>query len=83
MFMDNRNNLSKPLRDSTAALFLNAAFTAPKNLLNGKTPKQALAITKNEYNNSIRKALASDIQSDNDQFINWLYWDRDNLTLCE
>lgn len=32
---------------------------------------------------SIRDAINSDVQSDADQFINWLLWDRDNLTLCQ
>ena len=83
VFMDNANNMAKPLNDSTAALFLDAAFAAPKALLSGKTPKVAVESARKEYDSSIRKALSSDVQSDDDQFINWLYWDRDNLKLCE
>ena len=78
-----KGKISNPKHDDTAALFLDAAFTAPKTLLNGKTPKQAIDATKKAYNNSIAKALNSDIQSDNDQFIGWLLWDRNHLTLCQ
>ena len=74
--------MSDPLRDNTAALFLDAAFAAPKVLLRGGTVKDAIEASRKEYDRSIRKAINSDIQSDNDQFVNWLYWDRDNLVAC-
>ena len=56
---------------------------APKALLDGKSAAEAVELAKKEYDKSIERALGSDIQSDDDQFINWLYWDRDNLRLCE
>ncbi|MBR3323518.1 hypothetical protein IKG16_01365 [Candidatus Saccharibacteria bacterium] len=76
------DKISNPLKDDTAALFLNPAFIAPKALINGKTPEEAVRLAKNEYNRSIRKALTSDIQSDNDQFVSWLMWDRNHLKSC-
>lgn len=82
-FLDDSKRTSKPLEDEIASLFLNPAFTAPKTLLKGGTPDEAMSAAKNAYNKSIRDALNSDIQSDADQFINWLFWDRDNLVLCQ
>lgn len=71
--------ISDPLKDDTASLFLNPAFTVPKALLNGKSPDEAVKLAKKEYNRSIIKALNSDIQSDNDQFVSLLLWDREHL----
>lgn len=82
-FLNDSNRISKPLEDTTASLFLSAAFTAPKVLLRGGSPNEAVTQAKKEYDRSIRKAINSDIQSDDDQFINWLYWDRDNLINIE
>ena len=82
-FLDNSKRTSQPLSDDTAALFLDAAFTVPKVLLRGGPPNEAVTAAKKEYDRSIRKAINSDIQSDSDQFINWLYWDRDNLVNIE
>lgn len=78
-FLDNSKRISKPLKDETAALFLDAAFAVPKVLLKGGDADEAVALAKKEYDKSIKKAINSDVQSDADQFINWLYWDRDNL----
>ena len=82
-FLDDSNQSSKPLKDEIASLFLNPAFTAPRTLLKGGTPEASVMAAKKAYNQSIKEALNSDIQSDADQFINWLLWDRDNLTLCQ
>ncbi len=81
-FLDNTKRLSRPLKDDIASLFLNPAFTAPRELLKGSTPEKAVSIAKKAYNESIRKAINSDIQSDADQFIGWLFWDRDHLVSC-
>ena len=81
-FLDDSNQSTKPLKDEIASLFLNPAFTAPRALLKGSTPAEAVTAAKKAYNQSIREALNSDIQSDADQFINWLFWDRDNLISC-
>lgn len=75
-------NLSNPLQDDTAALFLDPAMAAPKALLDGKSAAEAIAQAKQAYNNSIIKAFSSDIQSDNDQFIKLLLWDRNHLKSC-
>lgn len=82
-FLDDSKRASRPLEDEIASLFLEPAFTAPKILLKGGTPDEAVSAAKNAYNKSIRDALNSDVQSDADQFINWLFWDRDNLVLCQ
>ena len=81
-FLDNSKCISKPMGDESAALFLEPAFVAPKVLLKGGSPEEAVSTAKKAYNKSIRDALNSDVHSDADQFINWLLWDRDNLTLC-
>lgn len=80
-FLDNSRRTTKPLEDKIASLFLTPAFSAPKALLKGASPEDAIIAAKKAYNRSIREAINSDIQSDADQFVNWLLWDRDNLTL--
>ena len=82
-FLDDSKRVSRPLADETAALFLKPAFIVPRVLLRGGAPEDALTAAKKAYNRSIREALNSDIQSDADQFINWLLWDRDNLIVCQ
>ena len=77
------DKISNPLNDSTAALFLDPAFITQKALVNGKTPAEAVQLGKKEYNRSIVKALMSPVQSDNDQFVGLLLWDRDHLINCE
>lgn len=76
------DHLSNPLQDDTAALFLDPAMAVPKALLDGKSAAEAVAQAKQAYNNSIIKAFSSDIQSDNDQFIKLLLWDRNHLKSC-
>ena len=71
-----------PAKDKTASLFLDPAFIAEKALINGKSADEAALLAKKEFNRSIVKALTSDIQSDNDQFIGLLKWDRDHLVSC-
>ncbi len=80
-FLDDSKRASRPLEDETATLFLEPAFAVSKVLLRGGTPEEAVSVAKKAYNKSIKDALNSDIQSDADQFINWLLWDRDNLAL--
>lgn len=77
-----KGKITCPLEDDTATLFLEPAFTAPKALLDGKAGAEAVRLAKQAYNRSILKALNSDIQSDNDQFIGFLVWDRDHLVAC-
>ena len=77
------DKISNPLEDTTAALFLDPAFTAQKALIGGKAPSEAVALAKKEFNRSIVKALTSPVQSDNDQFVGLLLWDRDHLVSIE
>lgn len=76
------SKISQPENDTTAALFLDAAFIAPKALINGKSAQEAVTLAKREYSRSILKAFNSDIQSDNDQFIKYLIWNRSHLKCC-
>lgn len=78
-----QGGLPQPFKDDTATLFLAPAFVAPKALLDGKRPESAVSAARAAYNRSIVEALNSDVQSDNDQFIGWLVWDRDHLKSCE
>lgn len=64
--------LSNPLEDDLAQLFLKPAFTAPKSLMNNKTPLESVELAKNAYKRSIISALNSDIQSDQEKCVPWL-----------
>lgn len=77
------DKISNPLIDETASLFLDPAFIAQKALVNGKEPEEAVMLARRDYNRSIVKALTSPIQSDNDQFVGLLLWDRDHLVSIE
>lgn len=76
------DKIGHPEEDDTAALFLDPAFVAQEALLDGKSGQEAVTLAKKAYNRSILKALNSDVQSDNDQFIGWLLWDREHLKSC-
>lgn len=67
--------LSRPCDDPTASLFMEPAMTAEKALLNKKTPIQAVEIAKKAYKRNILEALNSDVQSDHDQIVKYLYHD--------
>ncbi|MBQ3261257.1 hypothetical protein IJH29_01210 [Candidatus Saccharibacteria bacterium] len=77
------DKIADPLKDKTVSLFLNPAFIAQKALTDGKTPREAIKLAKNAYNRSIVSALTSPVQSDDDQFVGLLCWDRDNLVAVE
>lgn len=77
MFSD--DTARKPFDDEIATLFLKPAFAVTKALLKGKTSEEAVDTAKKEFDKSIARAINSDIQSDADSFVNWLYWDRDHL----
>lgn len=77
------SKISKPEKDKTAGLFLDAAFTAPKALLNGKTIVESVELTRKKYDKSILEAFNSDVQSEDDQFIKYLIWDRNHLKYFE
>lgn len=81
-FMDDANGMSKPLEDEIASLFLRPAFAVSKALLSEKSPDEAVSLARKEFDKSISMAINSEVQSDADQFINWLRWDRDNLVAC-
>ena len=75
--------ISQPLQDDVARLFLDAAFTAPKALLDGKSCEEAVEITQNAYRRSIQEALNSDIQSDQDRCVGFLLWNLKHLKSCQ
>ena len=68
-----------PEDDETAALFLDPAFAVQDCLLTGKTGSEAVDAGKEAFKRSILKALNSDIQSDDDQLVAWLWWDQEHL----
>lgn len=82
MLVYDESKITKPEQDETAKLFLDAAFTAPKALLNGKSADEAVKLAKSEYDRSIIKAFNSEVQSDNDQFIKHLIWNKNHLKSC-
>lgn len=76
-------NLQEPLKDDLAKLFLDPAFTAPKSLLTGKTPKEAVKQAKVAFQNSIAAAMNSDIQSDQEKCVPYLIHDLLHLKCLE
>lgn len=70
-----QDNLSNPLADDLAQLFLEPAFAAPRGLLNGKSPTESVQSAREAYQRSITAALNSDIQSDQEKCIPWLLHD--------
>ena len=75
--------ISQPLQDDVARLFLDAAFTAPKALLDGKSCQETVELTQNAYRRSIQEALNSDIQSDKDRCVGFLLWNLKHLKSCQ
>lgn len=75
--------LSDPLKDDLVQLFMEPAFTAPRGLLNGKSPEEAVELTQNAYKRSIRAALNSDIQLDQEQCVPYLLHDLRHLKACK
>lgn len=75
-------HLSNPLEDDLARLFLEPAFTAPKSLLNGKSPLKSVKLAKNAYKRSIINALNSDIQSDQEKCVPWLFHNLTHIKSC-
>lgn len=78
-----QDKISDPLNDDAAALFLDPAFIAQKALLNGKEPKEAVRLAGREYDRSIVKALRSPVQSNNNQLVGLLLWDKEHLVALE
>ena len=83
VLISNPHKISNPLNDTTANLFLKPAFTAPKALLNGKTADEAVALAIDAYKESIRIALNSDIQSDDDKCASYLFWNMQHIKSCK
>lgn len=71
-----------PKDDATASLFLEPSKVIVTTLAKGHGPEVAIAKGRQAYNESIRKALNSDVQSDDDKFISFLVWNRQFLTSC-
>lgn len=76
------NHISQPLTDDVAKLFLDPAFSAPRALLSGKSCTEAVSAAQDAYKRSIKQALNSDIQSDNDKCVSYLLWDLKHLKSC-
>lgn len=71
-----------PTEDSTAALFLEPSNQIIGALSKGHSAKEAVAKGRAAFAKSIRQALNSDIQSDDDKYIPYLMWDRQFLCAC-
>lgn len=79
-------NLEKtrhPMEDKTAALFLDPSNHVVRSLTKGHTPEEAIAKGKKAFSDSIRNALNSDVQSDDDKYIPYLLWNMQWLSLCQ
>jgi hypothetical protein len=77
-----RSKTSRPLDDDTAALFLEPAFSAPRALCNGKSADEAVKTAKAAYRASISRALNSDVQSDYDKYVQFLWRDMNAIVSC-
>lgn len=64
--------LSNPLGDDLAQLFLEPAFAAPRGLLSGKAVRESAGSARDAYKRSIKSALNSDVQSDQEQCVPYL-----------
>lgn len=83
VLMMRSGNLSHPLDDDLAQLFLDPAFTAPRALLNHKTPTESVKLAQKAYQRSIINALNSDVQSDQEQCVPYLWHDLKHLKAFE
>lgn len=68
--------MRRPLEDTTAALFMEPSNHIVRSLAKGHTIEEAVTKGKQEYTKSIRAALKSDVQSDDDKYVSFLLWDR-------
>ena len=73
------NKVGHPLEDTTAALFLEPSNDVIVSLMKGHSPVVAAKKGRASFTESIKKALNSDIQSDDDKFIPYLHWNRMSL----
>jgi hypothetical protein len=83
VMVSNYHNVSKPEDDSTAALFLDPSNIIATSLCKGNGVAESTARGKRAFRDSIRKALNSDTQSDDDKYIPWLLQDMSSLTYFE
>lgn len=72
-----------PIDDETAALFLEPSKVIAISLAKGHGTDIAYSRGVAAYNESIRKALNSDVQSDDDKYIPYLMWNKQFLTNCK
>lgn len=83
VLLSNPRRISSPLKDTIAKLFLDPAFVAPAALLDGKTADEATELAVNAYKQSIKTALNSDIQSDDDKCASYLFWNMQHIKSCK
>lgn len=76
------SKMRHPTEDTTAALFMEPSNQVIRSLAKGHTPAEAVKKGKAAFSESIRKALNSDVQSDDDKYVSFLLWDRQWLTSC-
>lgn len=70
------HKVSKPTSDKTAALFLDPSNHIIRSVIKGHSVEEAAEKGRKEFSKSIRRALNSDIQSDDDKYVPYLLWNK-------
>lgn len=74
--------IGHPTEDKTAALFLGPSNQIIRAITKGHSAGEAVRKGKKAFSDSISEALNSDVQSDDDKFIPYLFWNSRFLTAC-
>jgi hypothetical protein len=82
ILVTNLDKTRHPLEDKTAGLFLEPSNQIVRTLAKGHNVPSALNKGKKAFSESIKKALNSDVQSDDDKYIPYLLWNMQWLTMC-
>ena len=67
-----------PLKDNIASSFLKPSNRLVISLLKGKTARESLDKSKEEFKKEIKKYLSSSYEEGTEQIISYLLWDMDN-----
>ena len=75
IFMSDPTMVTKPLSDTTAALFLKPSNLVASTLLKGHSASEADARAKKAFKKNIRKLLTSETQKEDSSALRFLFWD--------
>jgi len=75
IFMSDPLMVTKPLRDTTAALFLKPSNLVASTLLKGHSASEADVRAKKAFKRNIRKLLTSETQKEDSSVLRFLFWD--------